>query len=93
MELSDDLSQLDQGLREAGQSGRLLRYYLRRHFSELVQRLTCSLESDVQQGPLAELAGTEASASQDEALTVTKAEAEAPYPASGTSERPMRTRG
>ena len=49
MERSDDLSQLDQGLRDAGPSGRLLRYYLLRHFSELVQRLTCSLESDVQQ--------------------------------------------
>ena len=88
MELSDDLSQLDQGLREAGQSGRLLRYYLLRHFSELVQRLTCSLESDVQQGPLAELAGTEAKASKDEALTVDQAQAEAPYPSSGTNERP-----
>ena len=91
MELSDDLSQLDQGLREAGQSGRLLRFYLLRHFSELVQRLTCSLESDVQQGLLAELAGTEANAARDEALAVDKAQA--PYPASGTSERPMHTSG
>ena len=88
MELSDDLSQLDQGLREAGQSGRLLRFYLLRHFSELVQRLTCSLESDVQQGPLAELAGTKAKASKDEALTVDQAQAEAPYPSSGTNEGP-----
>ena len=89
MELSDDLSQLDQGLREAGQSGRLLRYYLLRHFSELVQRLTCSLESDVQQGPLAELAGAEASASKEEAFAVGKAQSYAPYPASGTTEGPM----
>ncbi len=48
MDLSDDLAQLEQGLREAGPSGRQLRYYLLRHFSELVQHLTCSLESDVQ---------------------------------------------
>ena len=48
MDLSEDLAQLEQGLREAEPSGRQLRYYLLRHFSELVQHLTCSLESDVQ---------------------------------------------
>ena len=60
MKLSDDLSQLDQGLREAGQSGRRLRYYLLRHLSKLVQRLMCSLEADMQQELLAEPTGTEA---------------------------------
>ena len=54
MDLSDDLAQLEQGLREAGPSGRQLRYYLLRHFSELVQHLTCSLESDVQPDPHAD---------------------------------------
>ena len=48
MKLSDDLSELEQGLREAGPSGRQLRYALLRPFSELVQRRTCSLASDVQ---------------------------------------------
>ncbi len=36
-------------LRDAGQSGRSLRYFLLRQCTELAQRLTCSLESDVQQ--------------------------------------------
>ena len=45
MDLSDDLAQLEQGLREAGLSGS----YLLRHFSGLVQHLTCSLEQDVHQ--------------------------------------------
>ena len=40
-------------MREAGPSGRQLRYYLLRHFSELVQHLTCSLESDIPPDPLA----------------------------------------
>ena len=54
MDLSEDLAQLEQGLREAGPSGRQLLYYLLRHFSELVQHLTCSLESDVQPDPHAD---------------------------------------
>ena len=54
MDLSEDLAQLEQGLREAGPSGRQLRYYLLRHFCELVQLLTCSLESDVQPDPHAD---------------------------------------
>ena len=44
--LSEGLSELEQGLREAGPSGRQLRYALLRHFSELVQQLTSSLASD-----------------------------------------------
>ncbi len=57
MDLSADLAHLEQGLREAGPSGpsgRQLRYYLLLHFSELVQHLTCSLESDVQPDPPAD---------------------------------------
>ena len=54
MDLPADLAQPEQGLREAGPSGRQLRYYLLRHFSELVQHPTCSLESDIQPDPRAD---------------------------------------
>jgi len=46
MMLSEGLSKLEQRLREAGPSGRQLRYMLLRHFSELVQPLTRRLTSD-----------------------------------------------
>jgi len=48
---SYDLSQLDRRLRDAGQSGRPMHYQLLRHFSGLVQPLTCSFESDMQPQP------------------------------------------
>ncbi len=47
MSLSDDLSQLIQGLRHAGASGRQLQFDLLRHLTECVQQLTSSLEEDV----------------------------------------------
>lgn len=51
MNLSDGFSELEPGLREAGPSGRQLRYALLRHYSELVRHLTCSLASDLQGAP------------------------------------------
>ncbi len=47
MSLSDDLSQLIQGLRHAGASGRQLQFDLLRHLTQCVQQLTSSLEEDV----------------------------------------------
>ena len=51
MNLSDGFSELEQVLREAGSSGRQLRYALLWHYSELVRHLTCSLASDLQGAP------------------------------------------
>ena len=79
MELPDDLFHLEQGLREAGPSGRRVRYVLPRHFSKLVQRLTCSPASDIEQVPLAE-----ADTAQKE-LAATTAQGQTSQLASGTS--------
>ncbi len=51
MNLSDDFSQLNQGLRGADASGRQARLYLSRYLTGLVLQLTYSLEEDVMLPP------------------------------------------
>ena len=45
MTYSDPLVELDETLRQAGDSGHQLRLYLLRHFSELLRQLACNLDA------------------------------------------------
>ncbi len=45
MTYSDPLVELDETLRQSGDSGYQLRLYLLRHFSELLRQLACNLDA------------------------------------------------